>query len=192
MKTKSLMRDLAAVLIIVIAPLWLFGQTESTTNLAPRYRLTDLRTLGGPEGTLSFSAQILNNRGMFAGQMDTALSDTYYPNFNPFIYPFAKPLVQHASLFRDGVLTDLAGPQNLQNSGAVWVNGAGHAVGVEENGLIDPFTGYPEVEARLWRNGEAVHLGSFGGHETLSVTINDRDQIAGFAANSVPDDLSFF
>ena len=192
MKTKSFMRELAALLIIVIAPMRFVAQTESATRSVPRYRLTDLGTLGGPEGTLSFAAQILNNRGMFAGQMDTALSDSYYPNFNPFIYSYAKPLVQHASLFRDGVLTDLAGPQNLQNSGASWVNGAGHAVGVEENGLIDPFTGYPEVEARLWRNGESVRLGSLGGHETLSVTINDRDQIAGFAANGVPDDLSFF
>jgi len=181
-----------AIALIHIAVTFVVLPLMSAQQASPRYTLTDLGTLGGPEGTLSFSAQILNNHGMFAGQHDTALTDLYYPNFNPFIYPFAKPLVQHASLFRDGVLFDLSGADNLQNSGAIWVNSVGHAVGIEENGLIDPFTGYPEVESRLWGNGEAMHLGNLGGNETLSVSINDRDQVVGFAANDVPDDLSFF
>jgi hypothetical protein len=132
----------------------------SAQQASPRYKLTDLGTFGGPEGTLSFAVRILNDHGMFAGQMDTTLTDTYYPNFNPFIYPFPKPLVQHASLFRDGVLIDLSGSGSLQNGGAVWVNSAGHTVGGEENGLIDPSMGYPEVEGRLWRNGEIVPLGN--------------------------------
>ena len=132
----------------------------SAQQASPRYQLTDLGTFGGPEGTLSFAARILNGRGMLAGQIDISSTDSYYPNFNPFIYGFAKPLVQHASLFRDGVLMDLSGPGNLQNSGAVWVNDAGHTVGVEENGLTHPFTGYPEVEGRLWRTGEIGSLGN--------------------------------
>jgi probable HAF family extracellular repeat protein len=65
-------------------------------------------------------------------------------------------------------------------------------VGVAENGVIDSLTGYPEVGAVMWKEGAAIPLGSLGGNETLSVAINDHDQVAGFANNAVPDPLSFF
>jgi probable HAF family extracellular repeat protein len=197
MKTRLLTCASLAVLFAATAiPAPLAAQDKSAEKGQAQkqhsYQLIDMGTLGGSETTLSFAAHILNNRGMFGGQSDTSLADPYYPNFNPFIYPFAKTVAQHAALFRDGTLIDLGGNSNPQNSGVSWLNNRGHAVGVAENGLIDPLTGYPEVEAVLWRNGKAVRLGNLGGNETLSVTVNDRDEVAGFAANAIPDDLSFF
>ena len=195
MKTRLLMYASAAVLFAATTmPVSLAAQDKSSekqqASKQHSYQLIDMGTLGGSETTLSFAAHILNNRGMFGGQSDTSIPDPYYPNFNPFIYPFAKTVSQHAALFRDGALIDLNGAHNPQNSGVSAINSRGHAVGVAENGVIDPLTGYPEVEAVLWKNGRAVRLGDLGGNETLSVAVNDRDEVAGFAANAIPDDLS--
>jgi len=195
MKTRLLTCASVAVLLAPTAmPSSLAAQDNSAEKGQARkqhsYQLIDMGTLGGSETTLSFAAHILNNRGMFGGQSDTAIPDPYYPNFNPFIYPFAKTVSQHAALFRDGTLIDLNGADNPQNSGVSWLNNHGHAVGVAENGAIDPLTGYPEVAAVLWKNGKAIQLGNLGGNETLSVTLNDSDQAAGFAANDILDPLS--
>src|SRR5713226_563479 len=122
MKTRLLVSTSVAVLFAVTAiPMRLAAQNGSTekgqARKQHRYQLIDMGALGGSETTLSFAAHILNNRGMFGGQSDTSLPDPYYPNFNPFIYPFAKTISQHAALFRDGALIDLGGKDNLQNSG---------------------------------------------------------------------------
>jgi len=197
MKTRLLVCASLAVLFAATAiPSTLAAQDMSAEKGKAQkqhsYQLIDMGALGGSETTLGFTVHILNNRGMFGGQSDTSIPDPYYPNFNPLIYPFAKTVSQHAALFRDGALIDLNGADNPQNSGVTWLNNRGHAVGVSENGLIDPFGGYPEVEGVLWKNGKAIHLGNLGGNETVSVTVNDSDQVAGFANNAIPDPLSFF
>lgn len=196
MKFRTLFAVPCAVLLVAAAiPLHVFAQndlTKSAQHKHPSYQLVDMGTLSGSEVTLSFAAHILNNGGMFGGQCDTSVTDPYYPNFNPFIYPFPKTIAQHACLYRDGAMNDLGDSASPQNSGVSSLNNFGHAVGVAENGVIDPLTGYPEVGAVLWKDGSAIPLGSLGGNETLSVAINDHDQIAGFANNAIPDPLSFF
>jgi probable HAF family extracellular repeat protein len=197
MKTRLLTSASVAVLLVATAmPASLAAQDKSAEKGQERkqhsYQLVDMGTLGGSETALSLFVPILNNRGMFGGQSDTAIPDPYYPNFNPLIYPLAKTVSQHAALFRDGALFDLNGADNPQNSAVTWLNNRGHAVGISENGLIDPFGGYPEVEGVLWKNGKAIHLGNLGGNETDSATLNDSDQVAGFANNAIPDPLSFF
>jgi probable HAF family extracellular repeat protein len=197
MKKERLAPSAAAILFaVVILSSHVVGQnvppSPKTMHQTATYHLVDMGTLGGSEATLSFAARILNNRGIFGGQCDTAIADPYYPNFDPFIYPFAKTVAQHACLFRDGAMMDLGGAGNPQNSGVTAVNSLGHAVGVAENGVIDPLTGYPEVGAVMWKDGAAIPTGSLGGNETLAVAINDHDQIAGFANNAVLDPLSFF
>lgn len=197
MKTRLRTCATFAVLLAAVAIAGsLAAQDESSEKQqAPKqhsYQLIDMGTLGGSETTLGFTVHILNNLGMFGGQSDTPIPDPYYPNFNPLIYPFPKTVSQHAALFRDGALIDLNGADNPQNSDVTWLNNRGHAVGISENGFIDPFGGYPEVEGVLWKNGKAIHLGNLGGNETVSVTLNDGDQVAGFANNAILDPLSFF
>jgi probable HAF family extracellular repeat protein len=167
------------------------GQNAQQIQPVPQYQLINLGTLGGKESTLSFSAHVLNNAGVFGGQADTGIADPYYPNFNGLIYPFAKTQLQHAALWNGNTLVDLGSLPGDQNSGVSAINQLGHAVGVSENGSLDPDCfGSLGVRGVLWMDGALIPLGDLGGHETASVAINNRDQIAGFATNSTLDEFS--
>ena len=39
----------------------------------------------------------------------------------------------------------------------------------------------------MWKHGRIIDLGTFGGTFSYASTINDRDQVVGFALNPVPD-----
>jgi probable HAF family extracellular repeat protein len=56
-----------------------------------------------------------------------------------------------------------------------------------ENGSIDPLTGWPEAVAVYWKDGQIVNLGTLGGNESIATAINNRSQIVGAAANTIPD-----
>jgi probable HAF family extracellular repeat protein len=77
------------------------------------------------------------------------------------------------------------------NSGATHISGNGLIVGASENGTIDPLTGWPEVQAVLWRNGPITNLGTLGGNESFSIAVNNRGQVVGQAANAIPDAFPF-
>jgi probable HAF family extracellular repeat protein len=68
----------------------------------------------------------------------------------------------------------------------------GLIVGGSENGLIDPLTGLPEMEAIAWQNGQVTNLGTFGGNGSFAIGANDHGQVVGAAANTVPDPFSVF
>jgi hypothetical protein len=165
MKSQRLIRSIVTLgvsVIIVTTRLVAQGPAQSAQlKNHPPYHLVDMGTIGGSEVTLSFAARILNNQAMFGGQCETSIADPYYPNFNPFIYAFAKTITRHACFYREGTMLDLGGAGNPENSGVSWLNSLGHAVGVAENGVIDPLTGYPEVSAVMWKDGAAIPLGSF-------------------------------
>lgn len=151
-----------------------------------RYRLVEVGTLGGPQSSSFFGdARSLNNRGTLVGQSDTSTPDPNYPNSNP--YFGADPFIQHAFRWKNGELTDLGALPETNSSLVGWINDRGLAVGSSTNGLIDPLTGWPEEVAVLWSQGEIINLGTLGGNESQADAINDRGQIAGFAANTVPD-----
>jgi probable HAF family extracellular repeat protein len=48
------------------------------------------------------------------------------------------------------------------------------------------------MEAVAWQNGQVTNLGTFGGNESLAIGANDRGQVVGAAANTVPDPFSIF
>ncbi len=63
-------------------------------------------------------------------------------------------------------------------------------VGPSENGTIDPLTGWPAIEAVLWRNGQLINLGTLGGNESYPISVNNRGQVVGAASNAIPDPLA--
>jgi probable HAF family extracellular repeat protein len=152
-----------------------------------RYILKDLGTLGGPSSFYFTSPleRFLNNRGTVVGEADT-------PDLDPFAPNCASPdcHVLHAFQWRKGVLTDLGTLPGGHNSGAFFINDRGLIVGFSDNGLIDPLTGLPEAPGVLWKDGQIIDLGTFGGAFSGPNAINNHGQITGIAQNAIPDPFS--
>jgi len=73
------------------------------------------------------------------------------------------------------------------------MNNRGVGAGLSENGLIDPSTRTPALNAVLFNDGRVVNLGTLaGGYESAAFTINDRGDVAGVASNGIADDSSIF
>src|SRR5215469_12352318 len=158
------------------------------------YQLIDLGTLGGAQSTVAGAGvPALNNQGTVVGCADTSTPDPNYPNFNPFLSPFgADPFIFHTFKFEGGSLTDMGALPGTNSSCEGFLTDGGLIVGGSENGLIDPLTGWPAMEAVAWQNGQVTNLGTFGGNESLAIGANNRGQVVGAAANTVPDPFSVF
>jgi probable HAF family extracellular repeat protein len=152
-----------------------------------RYRLIDLGTLGGPNSS-EWESPLINNQGAITGASDTADTDPNAPNcYNPDCF------VNHAYIWKKGILADLGGLPSGFGSEGTWINDHGQISGQSLNGLIDPLLGTPAAVAVLWeRDGRIVDLGSLGGDESLAATVNNRGQVVGAAANTIPDAFSMF
>jgi probable HAF family extracellular repeat protein len=105
-----------------------------------------------------------------------------------------SPLIVHTAKWQKGELVDLGSLPGNTSSCPDWISGNGLVVGPSENGTIDPLTGWPAIEAVLWRNGQLINLGTLGGNESFPISVNNRGQVAGAASNAIPDPLalSFF
>jgi probable HAF family extracellular repeat protein len=131
------------------------------------------------------------------GCADTSTPDPDYPNFNPFLmdspFPFgADPFIFHAFKFEGGRVTDMGTLPGINSSCEDFLTDGGLIVGGSENGLIDPLTGWPAMDAVAWHNGQVTNLGTVGGNESFAIGANDRGQVVGAAANTVPDPFSIF
>ena len=157
------------------------------------YQLIDLGTLGGAQSTSGVGARALNNRGTLVGCADTSTPDPNYPNFNPILSPFgADPFIFHTFEFKDGSVTDMGALPDANSSCESFLTDGGLIVGGSENGLIDPLTEWPAMEAVVWDHGQVTNLGTFGGNESFAIGANNRGQVVGAAANTVPDRFSVF
>jgi probable HAF family extracellular repeat protein len=187
MKVSSYFPLIAIVLFAALAiPTQLTAQDGP--NNKPKhhqYKLYDVGTFGGPNGYFwqgyPFS-KTLSSRGTVFGAASTPVSDPFYPNC------FIDCFVDHAFKYEDGVLTDL-GSLGASSNGAIAhsSNQRGWIVGVGENGVIDPSTGFPELRALLWKDGTISDLGTFGGNIGHGLDLNNRGQVVGAAGNSTPD-----
>jgi probable HAF family extracellular repeat protein len=164
------------------------------------YTLIDVGTLGGPNTGVGFEAGPLNSlssQGVFTACSDTSASNLNYPNFNLNIplgnhaLPQPDPMIFHAFEWKNGRLSDLGALLGVNNSCATHVSGNALIAGESENGVIDPITGWPEVQAVLWKHGQLINLGTLGGNESFAMSVNNRGQVVGQAANSTPDPFPF-
>ena len=102
------------------------------------------------------------------GLADTSLSD-------PFC--FYDCVVGDAFLWRHGHTIDLGalpGNNGGNSSYGFAINNSGLAVGISENGAIDPVTGYPSTSPVAWLNGHIFNLGGFGGTQGAAYMVNNR------------------
>jgi probable HAF family extracellular repeat protein len=177
-----------ALLAAIAIPVKVAGQQRQSTP-QPRYKLVDLGTLGGSQSFSFFGdAKPMNNRGTAVGQADTSVPDPNYPNFNPYLGSGAPdPFIEHAFKWQNGALSDLGALPGVNSSTVGWINSRGTAAGQSTNSTIDPITGWPAELAVLWKDGQVINLGTLGGSESQADAINDSGQIAGIAANAVPD-----
>jgi probable HAF family extracellular repeat protein len=163
------------------------AQDNASPDYKPKhhqYKLIDLGTFGGPDSLFSTPSLVINNRGTVAGLADTSIPDPYDPNC------FFDCLVDHAFVWKNGVTTDLGTLPGGSSSWAYWINNGGLIVGVSQNGLIDPLTGFPEADGVLWNKGHIANLGTLGGNQSSANAINDQNQIVGGALNTILDPYS--
>src|SRR5271165_4343672 len=185
-----MLKNVTALTLLAALATTLPLSAQDNPNRQPRhhqYKLYDVGTFGGPNSYGSSDAISLTPAGA-VGLAETAVPDPFYPNC------FQDCVVGHAFLWRNGVVTDLGAlpGNNGENSGyAFAINNNGLVAGISENGSTDPATGYPEVNAVVWRNGNIINLGTFGGTQSEAFMLNDRGQVVGSASNTIPDPFSF-
>ncbi len=156
----------------------------------PVYSASALRPLGGRQSNVIGFARLISNHQAMVGSAETANLDPNYPNANGLIG--ANVFTQHAAVIQHAIRTDLGVLPGGNNSGALWVNGNGTAVGISENGVINPLIGSPEGRATMWKSGNIIDMGTLGGNESIAWAVNSAELSAGCAANDVPDDNSAF
>lgn len=179
-----------AILTLMVTPVQLAAQQEAEHTLKHhRYKLIDLGTFGGPNSYLQVASGMLNNNGVLVGWADTSAGG--YPEFcfNP--HP-GDGFASHAFRWRHGKLTDLGAVPGGNTSQAVWIAPNGLIAGYSSNGQLDPLVfGFPQARAALWRGGNAIDLGTFGGNESTAYAVNSRGQVVGAALNATTDPYSF-
>jgi probable HAF family extracellular repeat protein len=149
------------------------------------YKLVDMGTFGGPNSTNAWAGignTTMNFGGTVIGEADTSASDPYC---------LVNCFLNDAFQWQNGVLTDLEGlPGNANGTYASSINSRGLVSGGSGNGDIDLLTGYPQMDAVLWKHGKVTNLGTLGGNASEAFAINNRDQVVGTALNTVLDPFS--
>lgn len=173
------------------APVRSYAQQTPTTH--HHYVVVDAGTLGGPESIVfEVGVRNLNNQGTLAGCADTPnvdFNDPQNPDFGYFDGAI-DPYIQHPFQSKRGEITDLGTFPGGASGCPQWISDSGLIAGAATNGKIDPVAGFPEINAALWRNGQLLNLGAFGGNESLAWSVSNQGQVVGFAANTIPDQFA--
>jgi len=186
MKLHQLSRTVGVAFLTALAISIPLAAQQAQAN-HHHYQLIDLGTFGGPNSYLSYpppgEVQI-NRHGLVAGIADTPTPDPFAPNC--FVLP--ECLVAHAFGWQDDMLADLGSLGGANNSSYAFAsNDRGEIVGMSENGIIDPLTGFPEVHGVLWRDDQIIDIGTLGGNGSFTGNVNHLGQVVGGALNATPD-----
>ena len=168
---------LTAVFAVLAAPIRTAAQDDERHT---RYRITNLGAL--PGATYAYGATI-NNRGWVMGESG--------------VVPGFYPVRTHATVWRDGVITDL-GTLGGRSSGIDWAqtNDRGLITVLSQTAKIDPnnedFCGFAfnvklTCLGAVWRDGVLTALPTLGGYNAYPGGFNNRGQIVGAAETSIRD-----
>jgi probable HAF family extracellular repeat protein len=138
-----------------------------------------LRDLGALPGNNSSSVFEVNGAGVGVGASETA---TYDPNTG---WP-----ADHAVMYENGQVKDLGTLPGGFESQANNVNDRGQVSGFASNGIPDPFNFFAvfggsqfswvtQARSFIWQNGVMTDIGTLGGPDAVSTTLNARGQITG-------------
>jgi probable HAF family extracellular repeat protein len=157
------------------------GQKEERTEHY-HYKLIDIGTFGGPNSYFTFiSGRSLNNHGVATGSADTPVAVN-----PPLCLLFPDCFLAHTFQWKDGVFTDLGALPGVGGSFPNDMNAKGVIAGLSLNGGSDPVLGVPFFDAVVWKNGQIIDLGTFGGPLSYAGAINNHDRVVGFALNATP------
>src|SRR5262252_9779957 len=115
---RKLLASISAILLAAFA-----APAQVAVKQAPRYKLIDLGTLGGPNSAEGPIFPMVNSRGVVAGGSDTLLTD---PNC---VFP-PNCLDLHATRWDRWTLTDLGTLPGGNNSDANAINSLGQIAGL--------------------------------------------------------------
>jgi probable HAF family extracellular repeat protein len=183
MRLMKLARIVAASLLLLCGTA-LSAQNTGQAN-SPRhrrYKFVDLGTFGGPDSIIPFLQRTLTKQGTVIGIAETDIPDPFAPNCSS---PNCK--VQSGFEWRKGVITRLPGLSAYGESAAQTINDVGTVVGDSQNGLVDPVSGLPEINAVLWRNGEVEDLGTLGGNSSGAISISKSGKVTGWSETNIVD-----
>ena len=167
------MLAVACVACLVAAPAAIAADSQTV------YRITQMPPL---DGTVS-AGNSINNRGWIAGFSNVEGDQA-----------------AHATLWRDGVATDL-GTLGGANSNVVWPvkNNIGVITGIAETDQVDPLgerwscsAFFPSLTGHtclgfVWRNDVMKALPTLGGNNGFAAGSNNHGQVVGWAENAVHD-----
>ena len=173
---------IAASLVAAAIPVATATQEQQALKQHPRYKLVELGTFGGPNSYFTFVTKTLNNRGLATGSADEDAAVN-----PPFCLLFPDCFVAHAFLWKDGMFTDLGALPGIGASFPNDINARGVVVGLSLNGGSDPVIGVPFFDGVIFKSGQVIDLGTFGGPLSYAAAINNRDEVVGFALNATPD-----
>jgi probable HAF family extracellular repeat protein len=144
------------------------------------YKLIEVATFGGPNSYFTFVTQTLNKHGAATGWADTPIA------LNP---PFCLVdcFASHAFEWKDGMVIDLGALPKPGTTIPNDINAKGVVVGPSFNGGYDPALGLPYFDGVVFKDGQVIDLGTFGGPLSYAAAVNDHEQVVGFALNSTSD-----
>jgi probable HAF family extracellular repeat protein len=178
---------MAASLVALLIPGTVGAQELPATrgnNKPHRYRVIDTGSFGGPNSHMTILAHILNNAGTFTGFADTAEPDPYAPDG----CWDGDCFVAHSFRWSHGELTELGVLGGGPNSESNWISANGLIAGDSQDGLLDPLTGFWEIQAVLWQGNKTIPLGTLaGGSNSLTRGVNSSGEVVGFSTTTVPD-----
>lgn len=162
------------------------GQTqENAATETPHhrhYKFVDLGTLGGPLSLVPFGEAILNSRGAFVANSDTATPDP----FAPICFYSPNCFVNRAFKWEAGTITPLEPLGPGSESEAHAINERGVAAGLAQTGEFDASIQLPVADAVIWKDGRVIDLGTLGGSFSGALGLNNADEAAG-ASFTTPD-----
>lgn len=153
----------------------------------PRYREIDIGSFGGPNSVYNGGTRFAASDGTIVGAANLDQPDLNTPDCFDWTC-----FVQHAWVWREGVVTDLGVLQDGFSSYTNAVNARGLIVGQSQKDGTDPLTGTPVLFlATVWDHGTIRSLGTFGGGNSIAIAADDRNFVMGAAENGIPDTLGF-